>query len=124
MKSVKVNNPHIQKKKKDNKRVRRLSNAFQKSTMNTESLVKTPEESICSNDATTNHGLNIEDKFNSLGSYLFQSSNASNGNSQICEDNKSIQSKLNETTDSKQINLTSSNDTSTQMTPKVQFKKS
>lgn len=124
-KSVKVNNPHIMKKKKENKRVRRLSNAFAKSTVNTESVVKTPEESICSNDITTNHGVNIEEKFNNLGNYLFQQQNSnSNATSHVQDDAKSIGSRLNETTDSKQINLTSSNDTSTQMTPKVQFKKS
>ena len=123
-KSIKVNNPHIQKKKKENKRVRKLSNAFQKTVVNTEAAMKTPEESICSNDITTNHGVNIEDKFSSLGGYLLQqqvSSVASNGNSQFAEDTKSIQSRLNETSDSKQINLTS--DTSSQMTPKVQFRK-
>lgn len=121
-KSIKVNNPHIQKKKKENKRVRRLSNAFQKSVVNTESAVRTPEESICSNDITTNHGINIEDRFNNLGGYLFQHQASGNANSsQYGEDTKSIQSRLNETSDSKQINMTS--DTSSQMTPKVQFKK-
>lgn len=123
VKSAKSNNPHIQKKKKEHKKVRRLSNAFQKPTMNTntDTVIKTPEESICSNDITTNHGLNTEDKFNSLGSYLQHNSMLNN---QLAEDSKSIQSRLNETSDSKQINLTSSNDTSAQMTPKVQFKKS
>jgi len=127
MKSVKVNNPHIQKKKKDMKRVRRLSNAFQKSSANvTETLVKTPEESICSNDVTTAHGLHIEERISSLGSYLFQNAvTTSNPTSHFTEDNRSIQSRLNDTSDSKQMNLTSSNDTTTQqMTPKVQFKKS
>ncbi len=127
MKSIKVNNPHIQKKKKDMKKVRRLSNAFQKSSANvTETQVKTPEESICSNDMTTTHGNNIEEKISNLGSYLFQNVvSTSNPASHFTEDNKSIQSRLNETSESKQMNLTSSNDTTTQpMTPKVQFKKS
>lgn len=121
---MKQNNPHIQKKKKENRKTRNLSNAFQKSNANTESNIKTPEESICSNDVTTFHGTVTEEKFTGLGSYLLQSNPNSNANSHLAEDNKSIQSRMNETTDSKQINQTSSVDTSAQMTPKVQFKKS
>lgn len=120
---MKHNNPHIQKKKKENRKTRNLSNAFQKSNTNVENNIKTPEESICSNDATNFHGTITEEKYNGFGSHFLQSNTNSNANSHMAEDNKSIQSRMNETTDSKQINQTSSVDTSTQMTPKVQFKK-
>lgn len=54
-KSVKADNPHIQSKRKTNRKGRRFSNAFASksiATKDNESLqIKTPDESICSTDA-------------------------------------------------------------------------
>ena len=54
-KSVKADNPHIQSKRKTNRKGRRFSNAFASKsvvTKDNESLqIKTPDESICSTDA-------------------------------------------------------------------------
>ena len=117
-KSLKYENPHIErKKKKEQKKIRRLSNAFQKvKELESSFQVKTPEESICSNEATTNNhaGLNIEEKVTSLANYLFQ--NSTNNGHSAAEDNTS----RNDTSDSKHLN-TSTNDNSSQATTKVQF---
>lgn len=54
---MKADNPHLPSKRKGNKRNRRFSSAFQKGSRAEVELstIKTPEESICSNEATMPH---------------------------------------------------------------------
>lgn len=53
-KSVKKDNPHLHNKRRGGKKNRRFSNQFSKAIIreNDSNQVKTPDESICSNDAT------------------------------------------------------------------------
>jgi hypothetical protein len=64
-KSVKTDNPHIQSKRRNNRKNRRFSSAFQRHHAKDESAqLKTPEESICSTDGNAFHpvAINIDDK--------------------------------------------------------------
>jgi hypothetical protein len=71
-KSAKADNPHIAKRR-NHKKLRRLSAAFHKATFPSNRDVdsthnKTPEESICSNDVAVPH-VNTEDRDHLAASY-------------------------------------------------------
>lgn len=57
-KSLKKDNPHLQSKRRVAKKNRRFSHAITKNTKENESYhIKTPDESICSNEANLPHSI-------------------------------------------------------------------